>query len=86
MNPGMKNNSKCDLSFSYTLTRDTQHRTGLFEVANSETCDTLQWEQDFSMRPLDLENPENMPISLKRMNNNSKCDLSFSLGTLSRDT
>ena len=25
----------------YTLMRDTQHETGLFEATNSETCDTL---------------------------------------------
>ena len=50
----MDNNSKRDISFSYTLMRDTQDRTGLFEATNSETCDTLHWEQNFSKQPLDL--------------------------------
>ena len=47
---------KRDLNFPCPLTRDTQHRTGLCEATNSETCDTLHRTGLFeaTSRPLEL--------------------------------
>ena len=49
----MNNNSKHDISFSYTLTRDTQH--SLFDAANSETCHTLHRTGLFEVTSTPLE-------------------------------